>query len=158
MVEDRDATAEAVGDGISRAVGAYFAAHDAFAKSLGIELAATGPGHARVTMTVGAHMTNPSGNGHGGALFTLADTAFGYACNSRNAFSVGTHCTITYLAPVQVGDMLTAEAGEVILAGRDGVYDVTVRNEKGQVVALYRGQSRRLRGALVPGLAGETES
>jgi acyl-CoA thioesterase len=83
---------------------------------------------------------------HGGFIFMLADSAFAFACNSHNFNTVGAGCTIDYLAPGREGDLLVAEAVEQALAGKTGVYDVTVKNEEGRTIALLRGKSHRVSG------------
>ena len=89
---------------------------------------------------------------HGGMIFTLADTAFAYACNSYNANTVASACHIDFLAPAKEGQMLEAEAIEQSLSGRTGVYDVTVRIAGGRSVALFRGKSYRIAGEVIAGL------
>ena len=139
-------------EAIAQAVGRLDEEEDSLARHLGIGLDAIGPGYAKVSATIKPEMTNHGNIGHGGAIFTVADTAFGYACNSKNASSVAVNCPITYLAAVQVGEVLTAEAHEIVLEGRTGVCDITVTNHKEQVVAIFRGHSRRLRAAVIPDL------
>ena len=97
-------------------------------------------------MQVRAEMLNGHGICHGGFIFTLADSAFAFACNSYNRVTVAQQNQITYLLPGQPGDLLTAEACETSLQGRSGIYDVTVSNAAGQTVALFRGLSRTIRG------------
>jgi acyl-CoA thioesterase len=113
---------------------------------LGMTLEAVGPGTATLSLIVARHHTNGHGICHGGVIFTLADSAFAFACNSYNRIVVAQSNTITYVAPGQPGERLRAEAVEAALAGRSGVYDVTVRGAEGRVVALFRGQSRQIRG------------
>ena len=133
----------------ARSVGDFIGEGDIFAKGLGVRLVDIGPGRARVEMTVRQDMSNAARIGHGGATFTLADTAFAYACNSRNRLSLATSCTVTFTGQVALGDVLSAEAREVSLQGRSGVYDIQVTNQNGQVVALFRGHSRQVKGSLV---------
>jgi acyl-CoA thioesterase len=90
-------------------------------------------------------MVNGHGIGHGGLTFTLADSAFAFACNSYNRRTVAAACEIRYLAPTRLGDVLTAEAVERSREGRDGTYDVTVRSSDG-VVAEFVGHSKEIRG------------
>jgi acyl-CoA thioesterase len=122
-------------------------AGDAASRGLGMALEEVGPGHATVRMTVREDMVNGHGIGHGGFTFTLADSAFAFACNSYNRSTVAAGCEITFLAPTRIGDVLVAEAVERSREGRDGVYDVTVRKED-QVVARLVGRSREIRGTL----------
>lgn len=107
------------------------------------------PGYAKVAMTVRADMANGHATCHGGMIFTLADSAFAFACNSYNLATVAAGCVIDFLAPAYVGDELIAEAVEQALAGRSGVYDVAVTNQKGQRIAMFRGRSRQVGGAIV---------
>lgn len=116
-------------------------ADDEASQQLGMELVDVGPGRATLRMTVRKDMVNGHAIGHGGFIFTLADSAFAFACNSRNRRTVAQACTITYLAPARLGDVLVAEATERSRAGRSGVYDVTVRTGD-TVLAEFRGQSR----------------
>jgi acyl-CoA thioesterase len=113
-------------------------------RTLGLELEAVDVGFARVSMTVTPGMLNGVGTAHGGVLFTLADTAFAYACNSRNHASVAQHAAISFLAPAHLGDVVTAEAREVALEGRSGVYSVRIARADGGTVAMFEGLSRTL--------------
>lgn len=116
---------------------------DAAAKSLGMQVAAIAPGRACVTMTVRDHMTNGHGICHGGLVATLADTAFAYACNSWNEQAVASGFGIDLLLAGRVGDCLSATADMVSQGRRTGVYDVKVHNQRGELVALFRGRSHR---------------
>jgi acyl-CoA thioesterase len=111
------------------------------------------PGYARVRMAVTGAMLNGHGTAHGGMIFALADTAFAYACNSRNVRTVAAQASIAYLEPAREGDVLTAEAEEQALVGRSGVYRVAVRAEDGRTIAEFTGLSRTVGGAVI----GETE-
>ena len=119
---------------------------DPASQALGMQLAAIGPGHARMTMTVRQDMLNGHQICHGGYIFMLADSAFAFACNSHNQATVGAGCNIEFLAPGRLGDVLTAEAVEQTLAGKTGVYDVKVSNQEGRTLALLRGKSHRIGG------------
>jgi acyl-CoA thioesterase len=119
---------------------------DPASQALGMALAAIRPGYARMTMTVREDMLNGHRTCHGGYIFMLADSAFAFACNSHNHNTVGAGCTIEYLAPGQLGDVLTAEALEQALSGKTGVYDVKLVNQDGRTVALLRGKSHRIGG------------
>lgn len=125
---------------------------DPASQALGMALADIRPGYARMTMTVREDMLNGHRTCHGGYIFMLADSAFAFACNSHNHNTVGAGCTIEYLAPGQLGDVLTAEALEQALSGKTGVYDVKVVNQDGRTVALLRGKSHRI-GGMVADLA-----
>lgn len=122
-------------------------AGDAASQALGMRIVDVGPGTATLQMTVREDMVNGHGIGHGGFTFTLADSAFAFACNSYNRSTVAQHCEVTFLAPTRLGDVLTATAVERSREGRDGVYDVVVGNGDG-VVAEFVGTSKEIRGAL----------
>lgn len=124
-------------------------ARDHVAQEFGIELQEIGPGFARMAMRVGPKMLNGHGICHGGLIFTLADTAFAYACNSYNQIALAASCAIEFLAPGQVDDLLTATAQEQSLTGRSGIYDVTVTNSKNERIALMRGRSQRIKGEII---------
>lgn len=121
-------------------------AGDRAAQALGIEVDDVSVGRARATMTVRPDMTNGHAICHGGYLFLLADTAFAFACNTRGADVVAAGADVEFLAPAQAGDVLVADAREVVTRGRSGVYDVVVRRGE-QVLAVFRGRSRTLRPA-----------
>jgi acyl-CoA thioesterase len=113
---------------------------------MGMRIDAVGPGTATLSLTVAPHHTNGHSICHGGVIFTLADSAFAFACNSYNRAAVAQHNTITYLAPGRIGDRLTATAREISLRGRSGLYDVTVTRADGTVLAAFRGASRVIDG------------
>ncbi|MDX1819860.1 MAG: hydroxyphenylacetyl-CoA thioesterase PaaI [Alphaproteobacteria bacterium] len=119
---------------------------DVASQSLDLKLTRIAPGQATMTMTVRPEHLNGHGICHGGYIFTLADTAFAYACNSHNRLVVAQENTITFLSPGKPGEVLTATATEVHLAGRSGVYDALVTGEDGRKVALFRGLSRQVSG------------
>ena len=126
-------------------------ANDRATQGLGIAITSIGPGRATLEMTVRADMLNGFDICHGGFITTLADSAFAFACNARNEVTVASGLSIDFLAPAREGDRLTAEAREVSLAGRTGVYDVSVRNQRGEAIAVFRGRSYCLKGkATVP--------
>lgn len=119
---------------------------DPASQALGMRLDEIRPGYARMSMRVRADMLNGHATCHGGYIFMLADSAFAFACNSHNFNTVGAGCTIDYLTPGREGELLTAQAVEQALQGKTGVYDVTVTNEEGRTVALFRGKSHRVSG------------
>ena len=128
-----------------RSAAAMWGSDDA-SKWLGMSLDHVGPGEAWLSFTVEKHHTNGHDICHGGFIFTLADSAFAFACNSYNVKAVAQHNTISFLRPGRLGDRLTAVAREVAKAGRSGVYDAEVRS--GEVlVATFRGVSREIGGA-----------
>ena len=124
-------------------VGKGMFAEDAASRGLGMNLEAMGPGYARLTMTVRPDMLNGFKICHGGFIATLADSAFAFACNSTNELTLAAGIMVDFIAPAKQGDVLTAEAKEVALAGRTGVYDVTVTNQNRRIVAVLRGRSHR---------------
>ena len=121
-------------------------ANDRATRALGMEITSMGPGHATITMAVRADMLNGFDTCHGGYITTLADSAFAFACNSRNTMTVASGLSVDFLAPGREGDVLTARAVEVSLAGRTGVYDVVVSNQRGESVAVFRGRSYAIKG------------
>lgn len=122
---------------------------DTCSQWLGMELEAVGPGYARISMTVRPEFLNGHGICHGGLMFTLADSTFAFACNSRNAPTVAAGCSIEFLKPVQGGDRLTAVGQEQSLSGRYGIYDIRVSNAAGETVAMFRGKSAQLKGEIL---------
>jgi len=133
--------AQAIADHVGRGM----LAEDAASSGLGIEIAAMGPGYARMTMAVRPEMLNGFKICHGGYLTLFADSCFAFACNSYNALTLAASIVVDFVAPARLGDLLTAEAREVTLSGRTGVYDVTVTNQRGETVAVLRGRSHRVR-------------
>ncbi|MFC3073766.1 hydroxyphenylacetyl-CoA thioesterase PaaI [Shinella pollutisoli] len=125
-------------------------ADDNATRHLGMELVSVAPGEATLAMTVTDIMTNGHGTCHGGYIFTLADSAFAFACNSYNQRTVAQHCSITYIAPVFRGDRLTATAREVSRRGRGGIYDIRIVNQEGDPVAEFRGHARTVKGTHLP--------
>jgi acyl-CoA thioesterase len=134
---------------LARAAADAMWAQDKASRALGMAIAEIAPGAATLTMTVSETMVNGHGLCHGGYIFTLADSAFAFACNSHNQRAVAHHCAITYLAPGRLNDVLTASCREVSRAERSGVYDVTVTRQDGEVIAEFRGLSRTVKGTLV---------
>ncbi|MCY4743865.1 hydroxyphenylacetyl-CoA thioesterase PaaI [Pelomonas sp. UHG3] len=119
-------------------------ADDAASRMLGLQITEISPGRAVATMTVRADMLNGFSICHGGLIATLADSAFAFACNSRNALTVASGFGIDILKSAKLGDVLTATAAETSLAGRTGLYDITVTNQHGDLIAVFRGRSHRL--------------
>jgi acyl-CoA thioesterase len=124
-------------------------------QALGMSIVAVAPGSATIAMPVRPDMLNGHGMCHGGFMFTLADSAFAYACNSYNQNTVASACAIDFLAPARRGDVLEAEAVERSRSGRTGVYDITVKVRGGKTVALFRGKSYRIDGEVIAGLAAK---
>jgi len=135
---------------LAEAAGAAMFARDPASQGLGMKLVEIRPGYARMTMPVRTDMLNGHQTCHGGFIFALADSAFAFACNSHNHTTVGAGCTIDYLAPGRLDDLLTAEAIERTLSGKTGIYDVNVTNQEGKMIATFRGKSHRVAGEVVP--------
>lgn len=136
---------------LARACADAMWAEDAASRGLGMELVAVEPGHAVLAMTVTERMVNGHKLCHGGFIFTLADSAFAFACNTHNQRTVAQHCAITFLNAARLGDRLVARAVERQRMGRSGIYDITVTREEGFVIAEFRGHSRTIEGEIVPG-------
>lgn len=120
--------------------------NDRASKWLGMEVAAVTPGHAVLTMTVKDEMLNGHDICHGGLITTLADSAFAFACNSYDELTVASGFAVDLLAPGRLDDVLTATCHEVSKAGRTGVYDCEVTNQRGQRIAVFRGRSYTVKG------------
>ena len=142
---------------LARQVADAMWSRDHATQALGMAIEAMAPGAATISMPVRQDMVNGHGICHGGFMFTLADSAFAYACNSYNQNTVASACAIDFLAPARVGDVLEAEAVERSRAGRTGVYDITVKVRGGKTVALFRGKSYRIEGEVMAGLANATQ-
>ena len=119
---------------------------DRASKGIGIKIESVGPGRADLSLTVQCKHLNGHDICHGGFIFTLADSAFAFACNSYNQAAVAQNNMITFIAPAQRGEKLIAKAREVSRTGRSGIYDVSVFNEKKQKIAEFRGLSRTIGG------------
>jgi acyl-CoA thioesterase len=121
-------------------------ANDHAVQGLGMAVVEVGPGQASVTMTVRRDMLNGHATCHGGFLAALADTAFAYACNSYNELTVASGFSVDLVAPAREGDVLTARSLEMSKAGRTGVYDSEITNQRGERIALFRGRSYTIKG------------
>ena len=128
---------------------AMFAADRASREFLGMSLVSCEPGRAIMRMTVRAEMLNGHEICHGGLIFTLADSTFAFACNSHNKVTVAAGCSIEFLKPGKLGDVLTCEGVEQVLQGRHGIYDMKVTNQHGEVVAVFRGKSAQIQGQVI---------
>jgi acyl-CoA thioesterase len=115
----------------------------------GLAIEETREGYARVSMRLRADMLNGHGTAHGGMIFALADTAFAYACNSRNVRTVAAQASISFLDAAGEGELLVAEASEQALQGRSGVYSVIVRGDDGRIIAIFQGLSRSVGGPII---------
>jgi acyl-CoA thioesterase len=130
---------------IAERVATDMLAQDAASRGLGMTVEAMAPGFARLSMSVRADMLNGFHICHGGFIALLADSAFAFACNSRNDLTVAAGFAVDFLLPAQQGDLLRAEAREVALGARSGIYDVSVTNQRGETVAVLRGRSHRMK-------------
>lgn len=124
--------------------------NDRASKFLGIELLSVGKGIAEMRLDVEAKHCNGHDICHGGFIFTLADSAFAFACNSYNEATVAQHNTITFVNAGRLGDELIATAREISKSGRNGIYDVDVKNQNGSLIASFRGCSRTIKGQNFP--------
>lgn len=124
-------------------------AQDRASQALGMRILEIRPGYARLAMTVREDMVNGHKICHGGLIFTLADSAFAFACNTYDLVTVASSGSIEFLLPARLGDELTAFAEEQTRSKRTGVYDVAVRNERGECVAMFRGRSHEIGGSIV---------
>lgn len=123
-------------------------ADDLASQALGMEIAEVKPGCAKLTMTVTQTMLNGHGTTHGGYIYTLADSAFAFACNSYNERAVAAHCSISYIKPGKLGKKLIAVAREVSRIGRSGIYDVEIIQDD-EIIAHFRGHSRLIGGSII---------
>jgi acyl-CoA thioesterase len=127
---------------------------DHASQGLGMRIDRIAPGEAVLSMTVRPDMTNGHGMCHGGFIFLLADSAFAFACNSDGHRTVAEHCAISFLHPARTGERLVATAVEKAKRPRSGIYDITVRNGEGMLIAEFRGHSRRVGGTFVEAESG----
>ena len=127
-----------------------FAADRASRDFMQMELVSCEPGRAVMRMAVREQMLNGHQICHGGFIFTLADSTFAFACNSRNVATVASGASIEFLRPAQLGDVLSCEGVEQLLQGRHGIYDMKVSNQRGEVVAVFRGKSASIQGTVIP--------
>jgi acyl-CoA thioesterase len=123
--------------------------HDLFSQWLGIELLEIKEGCSKIKMTVRKEMMNGFGIVHGGIAFSLADSAFAFACNNRNILSVALDTSINFIKPVHVGDVLTAEAKELHNGKSTGLYHITITNQKNHVIAIFKGLCYRTDKSLI---------
>lgn len=136
-------------DKLARKIADTLLAQEGTGPAFGIEIEEAREGYARLRMKVRADMLNGHAMTHGGMIFLLADTAFAYACNSRNVSTVAQNATISFLAPSKQGDVLVAEARETALVGRSGIYQISIRSSDGVHIAELTGLSRSIGGAVV---------
>ena len=124
-------------------------AADNASRAMGMHIEEVAPGFAVLSMQVRSDMINGHDTCHGGIIFTLADSAFAFACNSYNQVSVAAAAEISFLKPALLDDVLTATSREIFRGGRNGIYDTRVTNQNGDVIAEFRGKSRTIKGTLV---------
>jgi acyl-CoA thioesterase len=136
-------------DDLARACAEAMWKEDDASKGLGMEIVDIGPGQATLTMIVQPHMVNGQRIAHGGFIFTLADSAFAFACNTQNERTVAAQGSITFIKPGKLGDRLVATAREISRNGRSGIYDVRVTAGE-VVIAEFRGHSRTIGGTWLP--------
>jgi len=127
-------------------VGGGMFVSDRATQGMRMQLTSIAPGRATMTMTVHEHMLNGHDSCHGGLIATLADSAFAFACNSYNEMTVASGFSIDFIAPARRGDVLTASCAEVSKAGRTGVYDTEVTNQRNERIAVFRGRSYTIKG------------
>lgn len=145
-MNEPERTAEPTAQSIAEAASRAMYAQDYASQALGMRLLEIRPGYARMAMVVRKDMVNGHQTCHGGLIFTLADSTFAFACNSYDAVTVAASAAIEFLSPARLGDELTATAQERTRSRRTGVYDIEVRNQKGECVALFRGRSHEMGG------------
>jgi acyl-CoA thioesterase len=145
-------------DDIARACAQAMWQEDDASRGIGMEIVEVKSGHATLAMTIKPNMVNGQRIAHGGFIFTLADSAFAFACNSHNERVVAAQGNITFIKPGKLGDRLIATAREVSRSGRSGIYDVRVTAGDGTVIAEFRGHSRVIAGTWLPASDAETKS
>lgn len=127
-----------------------FAVDIATKDTMGMTILSCEPGRAVLRMTVRELHLNGHQICHGGFIFTLADSTFAFACNSYNKAAVAAGCSIEFLKPAKLGDVLTCEGVEQTLSGRHGIYDMRVTNQQGETIAMFRGKSAQIQGTVIP--------
>ncbi|WP_425409486.1 hydroxyphenylacetyl-CoA thioesterase PaaI [Hyphococcus sp.] len=142
-------TVNSQGDALARAVAERLHAKEGTSKAWDVRLDGAGAGWARCSMRLREDMLNGHGTAHGGLIFALADTAFAWACNSRNVTTFAQHASISFLSPGELGETLTAEAREDAMQGRTGIYTVKVTGEDGRDIAIFQGLSRATGGPVI---------
>lgn len=123
--------------------------NDLFSQWLGIKVLSVSDGYSKIKMSVRKEMINGFGIVHGGIAFSLADSAFAFACNNRNVLSVALDTSINFLKPVHVDDVLTAEAKELHNGKSTGLYHITILNQNDHLVALFKGNCFRTHKSLI---------
>jgi acyl-CoA thioesterase len=136
-------------DNLANAVVAHMMEHDLFSQWLGIEMLEIKEGYSKIKMTVRPEMINGFGIVHGGIAFSLADSAFAFACNNRNVLSVALDTSINFIKPVHVDDVLVAEAKELHNGKSTGLYHITITNQKNHEIAIFKGLCYRTDKSLI---------
>ena len=136
-------------DALARRIAEYLHSTEGVAETFGLVMEGAGLGWARCSMVVKEKMTNGHKVCHGGVIFSLADNAFAWACNSRNVIAFAQSAAISFISPAKIGEKLTADAREEASEGRTGVYTVTITAEDGRTVAVFQGLSRTAGGKVV---------
>ncbi|HTS20895.1 MAG TPA: hydroxyphenylacetyl-CoA thioesterase PaaI [Casimicrobiaceae bacterium] len=149
MGEHHPAATPAEAQALAERVAAAMYGRDAASQAMGMSIVSVAPGRAQLAMRVRPDMLNGHAICHGGFIFTLADSAFAFACNSYNLSTVASGCAIDFVAPAREGDVLTAAARERSASGRTGVYDIEVTNQRGEPIAFFRGKSYRIKGHVI---------
>jgi acyl-CoA thioesterase len=139
-------------DMLANKVVSHMMEHDLFSQWLGIELLEIKEGYSRIKMVVRKEMVNGFGIVHGGIAFSLADSAFAFACNNRNILSVALDTSINFIKPVNVGDELVAEATEIHNGRTTGLYQIRVVNQHNHEVAVFKGLCYRTEKNLIAGI------
>jgi acyl-CoA thioesterase len=144
-------------DGLARACAEAMWKEDDASKGLGMEIVEIKSGRAALAMTIKPDMVNGQRIAHGGFIFTLADSAFAFACNTHNERAVAAQGSISFIRPGKLGDRLVATAREISRSGRSGIYDVRVTTDDGTVIAEFRGHSRVIGGVWLPASGTDTQ-
>jgi acyl-CoA thioesterase len=136
-------------DKLASAVVTHMMQHDLFSQWLGIEVLEVREGYSKIKMTVRPEMINGFGIVHGGIAFSMADSAFAFACNNRNVLSVALDTSINFIKPVHVGDVLTAQAKEIHNGKSTGLYHISIQNQHDHEVAIFKGTCFRTNKSLI---------
>ena len=137
-------------DQIAQACAQHMFNHDSVSRNMGMEIVHMACRQSEVTMRVTQEMLNGHQTCHGGQIFSLADSAFAFACNSENESAVASACSIDFLRPAKENDVLTARAHVMHQGRRAGIYIVNITNQNQELVAIFKGNSARLNQAVLP--------
>lgn len=149
-MNDKPTTPSKADQLLAERAGKWMYSQDEASQKLGMTLEAIAPGYARMKMSVREDMLNGHKICHGGFIFSLADSAFAFSCNSYNQITLASSVLIDFINPAHLADDLSAESAESSLSGKNGIYDVKVSNQDGLTIAFFRGRSRRIRGTVIP--------